>query len=141
MWDQLLPSVCLRNHRQATPVKELGHISEVQEGLQHNRPLVIHTSIRENMGRKRKTIDIDQYEDTFRDLDLDYRENERNDVMVAALNSLPPDERSLMILYIANGNNKTEVGRILGASEAFVRYKIKEIQEKLKDKINKTIDQ
>lgn len=93
------------------------------------------------MGRKRKTIDIDQYEDTFRDLDLDYRENDRNDVMVAALNSLPPDERSLMILYIANGNNKTEVGRILGASEAFVRYKIKEIQEKLKDKINKTIDQ
>ena len=93
------------------------------------------------MGRKRKRIDFDRYEDSFRDLDIDYRENERNDVMVDALNSLPPDERSLMILYIANGNNKTEVGRILGASEAFVRYKIKEIQDKLKEKINKAIDQ
>jgi DNA-directed RNA polymerase specialized sigma24 family protein len=89
------------------------------------------------MGRKRKEIDINHHEATFRDLDRIYRENERNDPMVAALNALPADERSLMILYIANGCNKTEVGRILGASEAFVRYKIKAIQEKVKNTIDK----
>lgn len=89
------------------------------------------------MGRKRKTIDIDHREDSFKELDRIYRENERKDPMVAALNALPADERSLMILYIANGCNKTEVGRILGASEAFVRYKIKAIQEKVKNTIDK----
>ena len=92
------------------------------------------------MGRKRKEIDINHREDSFKELDRIYRENERNDPMVAALNALPADERSLMILYIVNGCNKTEVGRILGASEAFVRYKVKAIQVKVKTIMSKYED-
>lgn len=92
------------------------------------------------MGRKRKEIDLQRHDETFRDLDRAYRENEGNDPMVAALNTLPADERALMILYITNGCNKTKVGRLLGASEAFVRYKIRDIQEKLKEQINKYQD-
>lgn len=92
------------------------------------------------MSRKRKTIDIDHREDSFKELDRIYRENESKDPMVYALNALPADERSLMILYIVNNCNKTEVGRILGASEAFVRYKIKAIRDKIKSTMNKYQD-
>lgn len=83
------------------------------------------------MGRRKKHFKIDTA--AFRELDMDYQLNEYHDRMVDALNQLPTDERSIMIIYIGTNMNKAEVARILGASGSFCRYKITAIQNKLKE--------
>lgn len=62
------------------------------------------------MARKRLNIEILR---DFRQLDSEYRENTTDSPAVEALNRLPPDERALMILYIALGNNMNATANYL----------------------------
>lgn len=89
------------------------------------------------MGRKRKVLTIGTDEEQFKRLDEEYTLNECNDPMVEALNTLPADERSLMILYISSGNNKTKLAKKLGCSFPFIDHRIWIIQVKLKEIIDK----
>ena len=86
------------------------------------------------MGR-RKRIVTKSRKKAYCDLDIDYRLNETNDSLVEALNSLPTDERSLMVLYISMGCNKAEVARSMNCSDTLIRYRIKAITQKIKDRI------
>lgn len=89
------------------------------------------------MGRKRKKYNIDPLEYSFHELDVEYMRNDYNNEMVDALNQLPPDERSMMIMYITTGNNKTELARRLGCSHSHIRQQIFYLQIKLQEIIKK----
>lgn len=84
------------------------------------------------MGRKRKQIIINPTE-IFHDLDVEYAANDYNNEYVNALNSLPPDERSMMILYVATGCNKSKLAKMLGCSRTHIHPRIVALQTKLKE--------
>lgn len=92
------------------------------------------------MGRKRKSYVIDADGSQFHELDVEYTRNDYKDVSVDALNSLPPDERSIMILYISVGNNKKELAKRLGCSRTHIHETLKRIQDKLKEQINQKLN-
>lgn len=85
------------------------------------------------MGRKRKQLTIDTSAKVFHDLDVEYTVNDYNNAMVDALNSLPPDERSMMILYVATGCNKSKLAKMLGCSRTHIHPRIVALQTKLKE--------
>lgn len=85
------------------------------------------------MGRKRKQVTIDQEETLFRELDEEYTANDYHSELVDALNSLPVDERSLFILYIATGCNKSKLAKRLGCSRTHIHPRITGLQTKLKE--------
>lgn len=91
------------------------------------------------MGRKRKQIIINPAE-IFHDLDVEYAANDYNNENVNALNSLPTDERSMMILYVSLGCNKSKLARVLGCGRPFIQGRLKEIQTKLKDIIKQRVN-
>ena len=76
------------------------------------------------MGRKRKQLKARTTSEEFKE-------------MVTALNSLPADERSMMILYISTGCNKTKLAKQLNCSWPLIAPKITELQNKLKEIIEK----
>lgn len=92
------------------------------------------------MGRKRKSYVIDADGSQFHELDVEYTRNDYKDVSVDALNGLPPDERSIMILYISVGNNKKELAKRLGCSRTHIHETLKRIQDKLKEQINQKLN-
>lgn len=49
----------------------------------------------------------------FKQLDAEYRANTTDSPTVEALNTLPPDERALAILYTASGGNSSATARYL----------------------------
>lgn len=49
----------------------------------------------------------------FKRLDAEYRANTTDSPAVEALNTLPPDERALAILYTASGGNSSATARYL----------------------------
>lgn len=87
------------------------------------------------MGRKKRTITTDASE-AFKSLDREYQANQEGNRYVAALNLLPADERSLMIMYVATGNNKTKLAKSLDCSWPYLHERIQSIQAKLKQLIN-----
>lgn len=89
------------------------------------------------MGRKRKVLSVGTDDEQFRNLDREYQQNECGDPMVEALNALPADERSLFILYIMTGNNKTALAKKMGCSYPIIDQRIFYLQVKLKEIIEK----
>ena len=85
------------------------------------------------MGRKLKRHRINSDDESFKDLDIEYQRNDYHDRYVDALNSLPADERSMMILFVTVGNNKARLAKMLGCSRTHISGHITAIQEKLKE--------
>ena len=88
------------------------------------------------MGRKKRTIEIDQ-DEAFRQLDSEYRENKEGDPYVSALNRIPADERSLMIMFVVYGLNKIRLASKLDCSWPYLHGRITEIQNHIKTELQK----
>ena len=73
-------------------------------------------------------------EDAFRDLDREYRANAGGDLLVRALNTMPADDRALMLAYIVCGNNSAELARMAGVSQPAIANRIWRIQVIVKDR-------
>jgi DNA-directed RNA polymerase specialized sigma24 family protein len=89
------------------------------------------------MGRRRKQLKARTTSEEFKELDTIYRANDYDNEMVTALNSLPTDERSMMILYISTGCNKTKLAKQLNCSWPLIAPRITKLQNKLKEIIEK----
>lgn len=91
------------------------------------------------LGRKPKetpSVEQGQFQDAtdennFKWLTEEYRNNDYDDTMVDALNSLPDDERNMMILFITHKNKLAPLARYFHVSTPFIRRKINEIREKM----------
>lgn len=70
-------------------------------------------------------------ENTFKWLSEEYHSNDYNDTLIEALNTLPDDERNLMILYITHKNKLAPLARYFHVSTPFIRRRISEIREKI----------
>lgn len=94
------------------------------------------------LGRKPKetpSVEQGQFRDTndentFKWLSEEYRNNDYDDTMVDALNSLPDDERNMLILFITHKNKLAPLARYFHVSTPFIRRKISEIREKVLQK-------
>lgn len=73
-------------------------------------------------------------EAAIRQLDRDYRENAEGDMLVRAFNSLPVDDRALMLAYIECGNNAAELARMAGVSWTTMDNRLRKIKTMVKGK-------
>ena len=83
------------------------------------------------MGRRATNPHIDDA--AFRALDERYRRNEDGDAMVEALNRLPADDRSMVIMWVLLDRNKTALAKSMGLSVPFVRDRLWRLQELMKE--------
>lgn len=83
------------------------------------------------MGRKRTERELTSQR--YHELDSRLRENEDDDPRIEAINSLPSDERTLIIMYLALGN-RTALAEMLHISRPYLSDKLWRISVKLKDK-------
>ena len=90
------------------------------------------------MGRKNKRH-ID--EAAFKALDRRFRENADGDLLVRAFNTLPADDRALMLAYITVGNNTSELARMAGVSRGVIESRLWRIQVVVKERYEKLVKQ
>ena len=73
--------------------------------------------------------------DEFTELSDIYRDNDNKDELVDALNTLPPDERNLIVMYVCCNHNYSELARELNCSPQSIRKYLMKIKEKIKSRI------
>ena len=72
----------------------------------------------------------------FKRLDAEYRANTTDSPAVEALNTLPPDERALAILYTASGGNSSATATYLHCDRHTLDRYIYAIRIKMEDAVN-----
>ncbi len=82
-----------------------------------------------------KGIDIK----AFRELDRRYRLNGHFDPLCRAFNTLPADDRAIMLAYIVVGKKKRHLANLLGVSYPVINDRLWRIQVVVKERYEKIL--